>query len=68
MTEQGCIPGSGISKAQRNYTVAYVPNQGDTSTPNIHLKGKWLREERFETGAHLHRENNQRLYCAGSGQ
>ncbi|WP_083601866.1 SymE family type I addiction module toxin [Vibrio quintilis] len=23
---------------------------GDTSTPDIHLKGKWLREAGFETG------------------
>ena len=30
-----------------------MPNQGDTSTPNINLKGKWLRETGFETGAHL---------------
>ncbi|MBF7996278.1 SymE family type I addiction module toxin [Rahnella laticis] len=26
---------------------------GDTSTLNIHLKGKWLRKAGFETGAHL---------------
>ena len=26
---------------------------GDTGTPNIHLKGKWLREAGFETGVHL---------------
>jgi len=30
-----------------------MPNWGDTSTPNINLKGKWLREAGFETGAHL---------------
>ena len=42
-----------ISKVQRQYIVGYVPNRGDTSTPNIHLKGKWLREAGFETGAHL---------------
>jgi toxic protein SymE len=30
-----------------------VPNRGDTCTPNIHLKGKWLREVGFETGVHL---------------
>ncbi len=53
MAEHDCISGSGISKAQRNYTVGYLPNGGDTSTPNIHLKGKWLREAGFETGAHL---------------
>jgi toxic protein SymE len=39
-----------ISKAQRRYIVGYVPNRGDTSTPDIHLKGKWLREAGFETG------------------
>lgn len=42
-----------ISKAQRRYIVGYVPNRGDTGTPNIHLKDKWLKEARFETGAHL---------------
>ncbi|MCE0826396.1 type I toxin-antitoxin system SymE family toxin [Buttiauxella sp. A2-C2_NF] len=30
-----------------------MPNRGDTGTPNIHLKGKWLKEAGFETGAHL---------------
>jgi len=30
-----------------------MPNWGDTSTPNINLKGKWLHEAGFETGAHL---------------
>ncbi|AYN25796.1 type I toxin-antitoxin system SymE family toxin [Buttiauxella sp. 3AFRM03] len=42
-----------MSKAQRRYIVGYVPNRGDTGTPNIHLKGKWLKEAGFETGAHL---------------
>jgi toxic protein SymE len=28
----------------------YVPGRGDTSPPDIHLKGKWLREAGFETG------------------
>ena len=42
-----------ISKAQRRYIVGYVPNRGDTGTPNIHLKGKWLKEAGFETGVHL---------------
>ncbi len=53
MAEHDCISEVKISKAQRNYTVGYLPNGGDTSTPNIHLKGKWLREAGFETGAHL---------------
>jgi len=53
MAEHDCISESVISKAQRQYIVGYVPNRGDTSTPTIHLKGKWLREAGFETGAHL---------------
>ncbi|CDH32104.1 type I toxin-antitoxin system SymE family toxin [Xenorhabdus bovienii] len=53
MAEHDCISEQGISKAQRQYIVGYVPNRGDTSTPNINLKGKWLREAGFETGAHL---------------
>ncbi|MFG1173927.1 SymE family type I addiction module toxin [Erwiniaceae bacterium CAU 1747] len=53
MAEHDCISDSGISKAQRQYIVGYVPNRGDTSTLNINLKGKWLREAGFETGAHL---------------
>ncbi|GKX56566.1 hypothetical protein SOASR030_26780 [Leminorella grimontii] len=38
------------AKTQRRYTVGYVPNQGDTSTPAINLGGKWLREAGFDTG------------------
>lgn len=53
MAEHDSISDSGISKAQRAYRVGYLPNAGDTSTPNIHLKGKWLREAGFETGAHV---------------
>lgn len=53
MAEHDCISEQQISKAQRQYIVGYIPNRGDTSTPNINLKGKWLREAGFETGAHL---------------
>jgi toxic protein SymE len=38
---------------QRRYTVGYVPNRGDTSTPAINLSGKWLREIGFDTGRGL---------------
>nr|WP_237461928.1 SymE family type I addiction module toxin [Pluralibacter gergoviae] len=38
-----------ISKAQRRYTVGYLPNGSDT--PLIKLSGKWLREAGFNTGA-----------------
>ncbi|RKR63857.1 toxic protein SymE [Yokenella regensburgei] len=41
---------SASSKTQRRYTVGYLPNRGDTSTPAINLSGKWLREAGFETG------------------
>jgi len=44
MAEHDFISESVMSKAQRQYIIGYVTNQGDTSTPNIHLKGKWLRE------------------------
>jgi len=37
-----------ISKAQRHYTVSYLPNGSDT--PLIKLSGKWLREAGFNTG------------------
>lgn len=37
-------------KTQRRYTVGYVPNHGDTSTPSLNLSGKWLRDVGFETG------------------
>lgn len=43
MAEHDCILEQGISKAQRAYRVGYLPNAVDTSTLNIHLKGKWLR-------------------------
>ena len=38
------------AKTERHYTVSYVPNRGDTSTPALNLSGKWLREVGFETG------------------
>ncbi|MFL3317322.1 SymE family type I addiction module toxin [Klebsiella michiganensis] len=38
------------AKTQRRYTVGYVPNHGDTSTPALNLGGKWLREVGFDTG------------------
>lgn len=38
------------TKTQRRYTVGYEPNRGDTSTPALHLSGKWLREVGFNTG------------------
>ncbi|TSJ59706.1 type I addiction module toxin, SymE family [Atlantibacter subterranea] len=38
------------AKTQRRYTVGYLPNHGDTSTPTITLSGKWLREAGFDTG------------------
>ncbi|HCI8486971.1 TPA: SymE family type I addiction module toxin [Klebsiella pneumoniae] len=34
-------------KTQRRYTVGYVPNHGDTSTPSLNLSGKWLRDVGF---------------------
>jgi len=48
-----CISESGNSKAQRQYIVGYVPYRGETSTPTINLKGKWLCEAGFEKVAHL---------------
>ncbi|WP_412033830.1 SymE family type I addiction module toxin [Rahnella laticis] len=33
--------------------VGYIPNRGDTSTLNIHLKGEWLRKAGFKIGAYL---------------
>ncbi|MDX6043041.1 SymE family type I addiction module toxin [Scandinavium lactucae] len=53
MAEHDCISEHGISKAQRRYILDYVPNRGNAGTPNIHLKGKWLKEAEFETGTHL---------------
>ena len=37
-----------ISKAQRLFTVGYLPNGSDT--PLIKLSGKWRREAGFDTG------------------
>jgi toxic protein SymE len=42
-----------VDKSQRRYTVGYVPNRGDTSTPAINLSGKWLKEIGFDTGRGL---------------
>lgn len=39
-----------IAKTQRRYTVGYVPNRGDTSTPSLNLSGKWLKQAGFDTG------------------
>ncbi|MBK5143479.1 type I addiction module toxin, SymE family [Budviciaceae bacterium BWR-B9] len=40
---------SPLSKTQRRYTIGYVPNRGDASTPLLNLSGKWLREAGFNT-------------------
>ncbi|HID4134459.1 TPA: SymE family type I addiction module toxin [Pluralibacter gergoviae] len=37
-----------ISKAQRRYTVGYLPNGSDI--PLIKLSGNWLKEAGFNTG------------------
>ncbi|GKX55024.1 hypothetical protein SOASR030_11360 [Leminorella grimontii] len=39
------------AKAQRRYTVGYLPGRGDASTPSLHLSGKWLKEVGFNVGA-----------------
>ena len=41
------------AKTERHYTVSYVPNRGDTSTPALNLSGKWLREVGFDTGTRV---------------
>ena len=38
------------AKTKRRYTVSYVPQQGNTSTPSLNLSGKWLKEVGFDTG------------------
>ena len=44
-------PSSGTPiKTERRYTVSYVPQQGNTSTPSLNLSGKWLKEVGFDTG------------------
>ena len=48
MAEQHSKSESVISKAQRRYTVGYLPNGKDT--PAIKLSGNWLREAGFNTG------------------
>src|SRR5699024_470631 len=35
----------------RAYTVGYLAGQPNTSTPTIHLKGKWLNAAGFTTGS-----------------
>ena len=37
-------------KTERRYTVSYVPQQGNASTPSLNLSGKWLKEVGFDTG------------------
>ena len=37
-------------KTERRYTVSYVPQQGNTSTPSLNLSGKWLKEVGFNIG------------------
>ncbi|MFP5596738.1 SymE family type I addiction module toxin [Kluyvera sp. 142486] len=36
-------------KTERRYTVSYIPQQGNTSTPSLNLSGKWLKEAGFDT-------------------
>lgn len=42
-----------LFRAPAGWPERYVPDRGDTDTPNIHLKGNWLKEAGFETGVHL---------------
>ena len=48
MAEQHSQSECVISKAQRRYTVGYLPNGSET--PLIKLSSKWLREVGFDTG------------------
>ena len=48
MAEQHSQSEGVIPKAQRRYTVGYLPNGKDT--PAIKLSGKWLSEAGFTTG------------------
>ena len=48
MAEQHSKAENVISKAQRRYTVGYLPNGKDT--PAIKLSGHWLTEAGFATG------------------
>ncbi|AUX92284.1 SymE family type I addiction module toxin [Mixta gaviniae] len=38
------------AKVEQRYIVGYRPQRGDSSTPELNLTGKWLREPGFETG------------------
>jgi len=61
MTEHDCIAERKISKAQRRYTVGYVSSRHEdrktgmaryySQHPALQLKGNWLAEAGFNTGA-----------------
>ncbi|WP_072570984.1 SymE family type I addiction module toxin [Enterobacter sp. SA187] len=50
MADPHSTPESEIRKSERSVIVGYRPHGRDKSTPNLILKGKWLREAGFDTG------------------
>lgn len=50
MADPHSTPESEIKKSERAVIVGYRPHGPDKSTPNLILKGKWLREAGFDTG------------------
>ncbi|WJD51217.1 SymE family type I addiction module toxin [Enterobacter sp. PGRG2] len=50
MADPHSTPESEIKKSERSVIVGYRPRGRDKSTPNLILKGKWLREAGFDTG------------------
>ncbi|KNC92849.1 SymE family type I addiction module toxin [Trabulsiella odontotermitis] len=53
MADSHSTPDITETGTERKIIVGYRPQGLDTSTPSLHLSGKWMRAAGFDTGRHV---------------
>ncbi|MFW0768310.1 SymE family type I addiction module toxin [Trabulsiella odontotermitis] len=53
MADSHSTPDVTETGTERKIIVGYRPQGLDTSTPSLHLSGKWMRAAGFDTGRHV---------------
>ncbi|WHP31248.1 SymE family type I addiction module toxin [Trabulsiella odontotermitis] len=53
MADSHSTPDITETGTERKVIVGYRPQGLDTSTPSLHLSGKWMRAAGFDTGRHV---------------
>lgn len=53
MADSHSTPDITETGTERKIIVGYRPQGLDTSTPSMHLSGKWMRAAGFDTGRHV---------------